>query len=202
MCGCSRRPSTCSPTWACSRRRFRRAWCRPALDRFDRAISTITSPRPAPAGGRHAVTITRHGDRRRRRRGRRRRGLDRRRPTWHPRDGPRELELQLDADGGRRGHDPEPGGRRQRQPPGITRQRGVTVGQGGGTPELPLLDLERCRNAGSRTTVDDNSAVASWAFDSVRRSTATSRPSRHACSWRSRPSESGCRTTAGRRCRD
>ena len=72
---CSRRRSTCLPTWAFSRRTCSRTWCRRRRPPTRRApTSKIASP-----AGRQRVAATdddhRHGDRRRRRSGRGGRGL-------------------------------------------------------------------------------------------------------------------------------
>ena len=136
--GCSRRPSTCSPTWASSRRR-----CRPGsyggdgLDRHDaRRPRPITSPTDGGTVVAAARHDHRHGDRRRRRSRRRRRGLGRRR---------RDLAAARRAARAGRytglpgaaglGDDQEPGGRRQRQPRDARRRASrVTVGAAASCP--------------------------------------------------------------------
>ena len=103
-CACTRRRSTCSPTWARSRRRCNRAWSPPAHRPTTRPpTATITSPTNGPR--RHAGSAGhdhRHGERFRRRRRRRRRGVGRRRRDLAPRQRTRELELHVGADRHRR----------------------------------------------------------------------------------------------------
>ena len=129
--GCSRRRSTCSPTWACSRRP-----CRPACVRRPRRPTRRRRPRrsPRPRTARsvpsgNPVTITGTADRRRRRAWS---AASRSRSTAAP-PGTRPTGRRAGPTPGRpgdrgRAHDQEPGRRRQRQHrdarPAIT----VTVG--------------------------------------------------------------------------
>ena len=156
---CSRRRSTCSPTWASSRRR-----CRPgsspatALDRHDRADLADHRRRPTARTSRPAArsTITRH--RQRTSGGGVVGGVEVSvdgGATWHPAHGPRRLDLLA--------------GRRAR-PARVTIQAarvddsgnletpgaGVTVDVG--AADLPLLDLGR-RRSPAPTADGDPSAV-------------------------------------------
>ena len=94
---CSRRPSTCSPTWACRLAAASQTWSRPARRTDNIApTSTITSP---AAGATVPVGDARddhwHRGRQRRRTGRRGRGLRRRWPDLEASDRSQHVELRV-----------------------------------------------------------------------------------------------------------
>ena len=165
---CSRRPSTCSPTWACSPAR-----CRPASSRRRRRptrtppTSTITSPADGATLQQRRAD---HDPARRRGRGgggRRRRGLGRRRHHLAPGDGRETWSYTWTPDDTGRGDDPRPRGRRQRQPR-ARRRAAVTVTVGGA--QLPVLDLPGRRPpTRPRTTTPARSKSASSSASDQRR---------------------------------
>ena len=145
---CSRRPSTCSPTWASSRRPCSRAGRRDGVDRHDGADLRRSPRRPAGASVQPAAPITITGT-----------ATDTgggvvggsRSPptagrTWHPATGRDDLDLHLDARGARGRHDQEPRGRRQRQHRERRDRRSVTVAP----RDLPVQHLGSGADAGRR----------------------------------------------------
>ena len=100
-CACSRRPSTCSPTWACSPATLQVAASSPPTPSTDLLAADLDdhlAGRRRLVRRRHADHDHRHRDRVGRRPGRRRRSVDRRRRDLDARDRHDELVVQLDGE--------------------------------------------------------------------------------------------------------
>ena len=174
---CSRRRSTCSPTWACSPQPAVGPGGRHRLHRHDRRRPP-RSPRRRPARSFRPgtpVTITgtatdTGGGRRRRRR-----GLDRRRDDLAPGRRPRQLELHLDAEHGAgtvtiRSRAADDSGNLQGTPASVT----VTVSSSG-TPWSPRTASTRApaRRLADASGKGNNGTISGATLDAPPASSAT-----------------------------
>ena len=173
---CSRRRSTCSPTWARSRRRCLAGLAAASASTDTTAPTAAITSSPGTVADGTQVTHLRHRRRRRRRRRRGRGGLDRRRHDLAP--GHRHDELDVHVDRPRQPVDDAQGarGRRQRQPrrgraPAPTVNVTCPCSLWGTNTTVPVDDATRAirRRSRSASSSSPTSSAPSPACASTRR---------------------------------